>query len=279
MRYIEIFWDEELGAGSEGNVYLGRLLDGNYCAVKVPPPEVHQLLMAEPFVRDRIRDRMSIECRRHVRIRGKRHVRLLGSGLQDGIPFMALELAERSLADEMKRFFDAHYVYHPSFALERIYDVLLAIAAAHQSKILHRDVKPANLLLFDDRVKLGDFGIARSLIRPLSLQTQTLVGTPRYAAPEQLRIARVGGPADVYAAGVILYEMLTGFVPDPDPVRLTRAFVPPASIYGHITESLQFLVNYMLDEHPNKRPTALDASRLVEAIWLEYEQLFAAGIL
>lgn len=279
MRSVAIFWDQQLGAGGEGSVYLGRFLDGPWCAVKLPPVELHGLVTSMPAVRAQVQQRMMKECARVNRVVGQRLVRLLGDGLGAPIPFMALELAvDGSLADEMEACFKDEYVYHPVWALRRIMDVLLALDEAPASNVVHRDVKPANLLLFGERVKLSDFGVARSLLRPFALQTQARIGTNRYAAPEQLAVSFVGAAADVYAAGVILYEMLTGIVPSLDTDRLTRTFVSPATVYGHITDALDFFLSSLLNDNPWNRPTASDAFRLAKSVLREYEVLVARGL-
>jgi serine/threonine-protein kinase len=90
------------------------------------------------------------------------------------------------------------------------------LAAAHEVGVLHRDIKPANLILAPNgNVKLMDFGIARPIRRSEPGQTQKgwLVGTPKYLAPEQLRGAEPDARADIYAVGVVLYEMFTGASP------------------------------------------------------------------
>ena len=86
-----------------------------------------------------------------------------------------------------------------------------ALERAHSRQVVHRDVKPANLLISPDgQVKVGDFGVARLAEGSSDGAGATIVGTPRYMAPEQARGHRVTPATDVYSAGIVLYEMLAG---------------------------------------------------------------------
>jgi eukaryotic-like serine/threonine-protein kinase len=92
-------------------------------------------------------------------------------------------------------------------------DVLRGLAYAHSKGIIHRDIKPANILLTSDgQAKIADFGVARPLHSSLTA-TRSLVGTPNYMSPEQVKTAPVSTRADLFAAGVVMYEMLTGVKP------------------------------------------------------------------
>ena len=126
----------------------------------------------------------------------------------------------------------------PGKALALIEPVLSALAAAHRAGLIHRDVKPENVLIADDgRIKVADFGLARAV----SAETQhtatggVLIGTVSYLAPELVVDGRADARADVYAAGVVLYELLTGAKPHEGESPIQVAYkhvhedVPPPS--------------------------------------------------
>jgi serine/threonine protein kinase len=120
-----------------------------------------------------------------------------------------------SLADEMKELKEKGWVYHPVRALQRIREVLVALGHVHTRGLVHRDVKPANLLRFEQGIKIADFGTGRSLLPLQAVDPQAFVGTRLYAAPEQSRGERVDQRSDLYGVGCILFEMLTGSLPTP----------------------------------------------------------------
>lgn len=214
MQHIEIFWDQRLGAGGEGEVFRGRY-GGRTVAVKTPH-NPHQL-QRQPILWAAGRQGLENELQRRSLVQGEHHVKLLAHGLDHSIPFLVFELAEKgSLADEMAEMRKRGQNYQPLAALARIEEILCALREAHDCNIIHRDVKPANFLRFaNDRIKLNDFGLGRTADRACSKQTQFFRGTPLYAAPEQLAGECVTPRADLYAVGAILYEMLTGKPPAP----------------------------------------------------------------
>jgi serine/threonine-protein kinase len=108
-----------------------------------------------------------------------------------------------------------------------------ALEAAHQKNIIHRDIKPANIM-FDskDKAFVSDFGIAKSSHPPTGMTGIFLYGTPAYMSPEQVRqVDTIDGRADIYAMGIMLYEMLTGYLPYDEPS-------PMATAMAHITDPI-----------------------------------------
>ena len=145
-----------------------------------------------------------------------------------------------------------------------------ALAAAHRAGIVHRDVKPGNVMLTDTGVKLLDFGIARGLEDP-NLTGSMVVGTPACMAPEQITGRHVGPAADVYALGCLLYWCLTGQPPYPlaELTALAHAHLtspaPPLPALPGITPSIGELYEQCLNKDPNARPDAEHVYRTLTA--------------
>lgn len=184
----------ELGKGGMGVVYKARHVGLNRPVA---------LKMMSGGDRDRIR--FLAEAEAVAAVRHDNVVQVYDFGENDGRPYMSLELcAGGSLADRLR----AGGLLAPS----TVAALLAGVAAAHGLGIVHRDLKPANVLLAEGGApKVADFGIAKRLGVDLT-QTQAVMGTPAYMAPEQASGGSkfVGPPADVWALGVMLYECLTG---------------------------------------------------------------------
>jgi serine/threonine-protein kinase len=151
----------------------------------------------------------------------------------------------------------------PARALALLEPVLRALAAAHAAGLVHRDVKPENVLLGDDgRVKVADFGLARAVeTSNLTATTGVLIGTVAYLAPEQVEYGRADPRTDVYAAGILLWEMLTGTPPYSADSPLSVAYrhvhddVPPPSTVVHgIPPAVDDLVVRATRRDPDARP-------------------------
>lgn len=182
-----------------------------------------------------------------------------------------LELVEgESLADRIKR----EGALPPRAAVRIAAEVAEALAHAHERGIVHRDVKAANVLLgAHGEARLADFGIARVLADEAQrlTDTGTIAGTLRYLAPEQLRGEVAGPPADVYAVGVLLTEMLSGQPPYQvdSPVALAEAQRTPPLVIEGAPPSLAAIVRPTLDPDPDRRPASADALAADLRGWLE----------
>ena len=203
----------ELGAGGMGSVWLARRSDGRFeglAAVKLPHPGVLAKGGAERFSREaRLLGLLS-----HPHIAA-----LLDAGVTlTGQPYLVIEHVEGDPIDE---WCDAHDASTDQ-RLRLFLDVLGAVEHAHHKLVLHRDLKPGNILVTaGGRVKLLDFGIAKllSVESTTAAQTTALVFTPDYAAPEQVQGGELTTAADVYAAGVLLYQLLCGRHPTATPAQ------------------------------------------------------------
>lgn len=158
----------------------------------------------------------------------------------------------------------------PRQALSYFEDIVAGLAAAHSAALVHRDVKPENVLIADDgRVKIGDFGLARAVTA--STTTGTLIGTVAYLSPELVLGKPAGAASDIYAAGIVLYELLTGHQPFTGDVPIQVAYqhvnstvpAPSATVPGLSTE-MDELVRWCTEPDPEKRPT--DGQSLLQEI-------------
>ena len=198
---------EQIGKGANG--FLFRAFDARLqreVAIKVLRGELASLGSA--------RVRFEREGRTIAQLDDDHIVRVLDVGSPpDFPPYLVMELVRgESLADRIRR----QGVHDPTEAASLLVAMLDGLEAAHRAGIVHRDVKPGNVLIdADNRVKLVDFGLARLDDHPVDLTANaTVLGTPAYMSPEQiLEPATVDGRSDVYSAGVVLFELLTGELP------------------------------------------------------------------
>jgi serine/threonine-protein kinase len=216
-------------------VYLARDRRlGRRVAVKVLR---HQLAAEGKFLA-----RFRREARAAASLRDPRIVAVHDTGSHDGCPFIVMEhVPGRTLAEVLRD----EGPLDPERAAAIAEEVAGALATAHAAGIVHRDVKPSNVMVTaEGEVKMLDFGIARALRWTPLTDTPGAHGTPEYLSPEQARGEAVDGRSDVYSLGVVLYEMLTGRPPfsgesavgvaykhveeAPPPVEVLRPDAPPA---------------------------------------------------
>jgi beta-lactam-binding protein with PASTA domain len=187
---------------------------------------------------------------------------------RDRVVYLVMELVR---GHTLREVLTARGRLAPHRALEVLEPVLRALAAAHRAGLVHRDVKPENVLLSDDgAVKVADFGLVRS-VEGSALTGPVILGTVAYLAPEQIGQGEVGPATDVYAAGICLYEMLTGAAPysgdDPRAVAFRRLHedVPvPSSVVGDLPPSVDALVRHATAADPADRYA--DAAEFLVAV-------------
>jgi eukaryotic-like serine/threonine-protein kinase len=212
-----------LGSGGMAQVYEGRdRLLARRVAIKVPLPQYAH----DPAFQQRFRR----EAQAAASLSNPGIVAVYDTGMQDGTPFIVMEFVEgRTLKEAIL----AEGPLHPDRAAEIAADVCSALAAAHARGLVHRDVKPPNVMLTPSgRVKLMDLGIARADAAETATQTAaqtTMLGTALYLSPEQAQGLPVDPRSDLYSLGCCLYEMLTGTVP-------FRGATPVAILYRHVRE-------------------------------------------
>ncbi len=187
-------------------------------------------------------------------------VAVYDQGTDKGHVFLAMEYVPgrtlRDLLTERGRI-------GPRQALELMQPVLAALGAAHRAGVVHRDVKPENVLLNSDgRVKVADFGLARAESASKQTKTGMLIGTVGYLAPEQVISGDADARADVYAAGIMLFELLTGAQPHQGGTPLSVAYkhvneVVPlvSSVIPGAPAQIDALVASATDRDPSRRPS------------------------
>ncbi|CAB4614640.1 unannotated protein [freshwater metagenome] len=213
------------------------------------------------------RDKFMREARMAAKLSHPNLVNVFDQGEDGEIAFMAMEFVSGiTLRDALKDFgaLDAKR------ALDLFEPMLSGLAAAHRAGVLHRDLKPENVLLADDgRIKLGDFGLARDIDNHTS--TGSLVGTVAYLSPELVMRGIADARSDVYAAGIMLFEMLTGRQPYEGEQAVQIAYqhaneiVPaPSTVNAGVPALLDELVLWATAKEPAHRPN--DAVELLAVV-------------
>jgi eukaryotic-like serine/threonine-protein kinase len=254
--------EDMLGEGGMSTVYRARhkLVD-RPCAVKVMNP----VLASDSNVRERFRR----EARSTQAIAHPNVIEIFDQGeMDDGVPYIVMDLLDGSTLSVLV---DAGAIA-PARGLPIMIQIARGIARAHDLGVVHRDLKPDNIFLSRrdgrrDLVKILDFGIARSQADSRLTRGGELFGTPQYMAPERIRGGEAGPSVDLYALGVIFFEMATGRLPftAPDPatflIRHMKDAPPrPRAVDARVPERLDALVLQLLAKDPRARP--VDAHRV-----------------
>ncbi|MFF7264380.1 Stk1 family PASTA domain-containing Ser/Thr kinase [Streptomyces sp. NPDC008159] len=239
---------------------------------------MHPTLAADgSFVERFIREAKSVARLSHPNVVG-----VYDQGTDGSYVYLAMEyVAGCTLRDVLRE----RGALQPRAALDILEPILAALGAAHRAGFVHRDMKPENVLIGDDgRVKVADFGLVRS-VDTVTSTTGTVLGTVAYLAPEQLEHGTTDTRVDVYACGVMLYEMLTGGKPHggdtPAQVlyhALNDDVPPPSAAVPGLPYELDELVASATARHPELRPydaVALLAQTLEARSALSVEQLDA----
>ena len=242
-----------IGEGGMSRVW--RALDqntGKNVAVKVLREEYSE---DESFIRRFDREAQAASRMSHPNI-----VNLLDVGVEeDGTRYLVMEYVQ---GKTLKRFIQESGALRPEIAAQIIIRVLAALQHAHQNGVVHRDIKPQNILIDKEgTVKVADFGIARMANAQTVNQTdESVMGSVYYFSPEQARGAAVDARSDIYSVGVVFYEMLTGKVPftGDTPVAIAMQHlqtppIPPAEVNPSVSSALDFVVLHAMEKKPRRR--------------------------
>jgi eukaryotic-like serine/threonine-protein kinase len=254
--------ESQLARGGMATVYLGRdvRLD-RPVALKIAHPD----LARDP----EFSSRFIGEARAVARLSSPSVVAIFDQGSTGDINYIAMEYVP---GPTLRELLNSRGRLTPREALDITEGVLAGLAAAHAAGIIHRDVKPENVLLgTENQVKVADFGLARAAAAMRNTRTGLLIGTAAYLAPEQVSSSTSDERSDVYAVGVMLFEMLTGSQPHTGDTPLAVAYkhvnaaVPaPSTLVPGLPAALDALVTLGTSRDPDLRPQ--DASHYLQAI-------------
>jgi serine/threonine-protein kinase len=240
-----------VGVGGMADVYLAEDTQlGREVALKILHP---QYAGDDSFVERFRREALAAAKLQHPNI-----VQIYDSGREGDFNFIVMEYVEgRSLKDRLAE----EGPLEIGEACRIAQEVLTALAYAHRTGLVHRDIKPGNILLSDDgKVQVTDFGIARAEAGSTMTQTGTILGTAYYLSPEQAQGLPLDGRSDIYSLGVVLYEMLTGRRPfeGDSPVSIAYKHVrempkPPTAYREDVPRPLQAIVLTALTKKPEDR--------------------------
>jgi serine/threonine-protein kinase len=181
---------------------------------------------------------------------------LFDYGEDDGLAFLVMELVK---GEPLSMLLKRRAPLDPAEVRSLVGQAALALGVAHEARVIHRDVKPANILVRPDGLaKLTDFGIARALDAAGHTRAGEMLGTPHYLSPEQALGEAATGASDLYALGVVAHEMLSGRKPfdrgTPIATALSHVNEPPPPLPEGIPEDLASLVRDCLEKRPEDRP-------------------------
>ena len=243
---------EKIGCGGMAIVYKAKCLYLNrYVAIKVLRLE---LVDDEEFVLRFKRESQSVAGLSHPNV-----VNVYDVGEDNSIYYIVMEYIKGCT---LKEYIKAHGKIERSMAITIGIKVASAIKYAHDSGIIHRDIKPQNILIGDDgTVKVADFGIARTTqSTTITSSGSNVLGSVHYFSPEQARGGYVDAKSDIYSFGVVLYEMLTGTVPFQGESAVSIALkhinekmIPPVELNPDVTINLQIIIEKCVKKDPRNR--------------------------
>ncbi|MGB0911439.1 MAG: serine/threonine-protein kinase [Nitrospirales bacterium] len=241
----------EIARGGMGTVYLAvdQTLHREV-AIKLP----HSQLSCDPkFVRKFLR-----EAQRMAQMNHENVIRIYEIEEDKGVHFIVMEYFP---GQDLKQLLLKRGSLEISLALRIAISITQGLVYAHKRDLIHRDIKPGNVLLDDQfNVKIVDFGIAAALGESSTTMTSTLLGTPEYMSPEQVQGIQLTTSSDLYSLGMVLYEMVTGTTPykgTPYQIILAKladdSFEPAYHFPAHVPSSLQYLIRGLTNKGSTNR--------------------------
>jgi serine/threonine-protein kinase len=251
--------DAVLGQGGMARVFRGKdSVLNRTVAIKVLSP---QFAGDDQFVARFRREAQAAAALNHPNI-----VSVYDTGSQGDVHFIVMEYVEgRTLRDVIRQ----EGPLLPERAAEIAEEVARGLSAAHQAGLVHRDVKPGNIMITrEGEVKVMDFGIARTSTGDTLTQTAAILGTASYLSPEQAQGEPVDARSDIYSLGCVLYEMVTGRAPFTGDSPVTIAYqhvreqpVPPRQINPDMPQGLEAVVMKAMAKNPENRYGSADELR------------------
>ena len=255
---------ELIGQGGMANVYKAMdVLDNRVVAVKILKREFSE---SDEFLRRFRNESKAIAVLSHPNI-----VKIYDMGFSEKIQYIAMEYID---GITLKEYIDSERVLNWKDAVHFIIQILRALQHAHNRGIVHRDIKPQNIMLLTDgTIKVMDFGIAKFAREESMTATDQAIGTVHYISPEQARGDVTDEKSDIYSVGVMFYEMLTGQKPfDTDnPVSIAVMHIKnipvrPRDINPNIPSGLEEIIMHAMEKDAeNRYQTASDMIRDIEA--------------
>jgi len=254
--------EAKLGRGGQGVVYLGRdtHLNRRVALKFLPPALVDDVSARLRFIR---------EAQTAAAVQHPNVCRIYAIETTDeGEPFIAMAYCQgvtlrQALNDAVLSIADA---------VDIAAQIAAGLSAAHAQGVVHRDIKPGNVMLTDEGVKILDFGLARFLDSSQITSAGSLLGTASYISPEQIRCEPADPRSDVWSLGIILYEMLTGAPPftgsHPDAIcyAITHEPIRPSTM--GVPLAFRSLVFRALSRNPARRPAADELARYLRGLQL-----------
>jgi len=257
---------ELLGQGGMGAVYKARDTElDRFVALKL----IRRELAKNPQILRRFKQELILARQ----VTHKNVIRIFDLGESGGTKFITMDFVE---GQDLRHLLYEQGKFPPEQAARMMLQICRALEAAHSEGVIHRDLKPHNIMLDKNgRVYVMDFGIARSAYLPGMTQTGALIGTPEYMSPEQARGEKLTVQSDLFSLGVIFYELLTGQSPYPGDAplatlwkRLQERPKPPMEVDPAIPKPLNDIVMRALEIEPEARwASAREMAQQLE-IWL-----------